>query len=708
MEKITISKSIRTKILAALLLVSAIAIAITGAALITLSGRILKQNIAQRNLQIARRASNEISLYLRDAVNELGAVAGIISPFSDPWLQDLLLENSSVSLKKFRNISLVDSEGSIAADSGLDRTETLQVDPEMMSAAGEGRTYLSPVMLSADNLPFMVVSLPVRIRGKPGFALAAELNLRNIWDLVDDISFGTSGGAVLTTGDNILIAHPDKTRVLSSADIFFFVGTTAEMPCNGEVFDYKPPEGEPLLMACSPVDIVDWKVMVQQRLSEAYLPLNVVLLRSLMILFAMLVTASAASYYLSRRFFDPLNRLLDGTLRIGKGDLDYRIAIHSNDEIGRLSRSFNNMVGDLKEWSLKLTESEERYRLVTENVHDVIFSLDREGKFIYLNKRIEVISGYKIGRLIGRYFTDFLSEESRRSLADLIRNETNPRDNDNMGIEVELLSKTNKKIDLGVKLVKVFDPSGGVQFYGVARDISERKEDEKKLMAYQQQLRSLASQLSLAEARERKRIASDIHDRISQALALTTIKLGGLQSSLSSPEEEKVLDETLKVIKHTINETHSLIFDLSSPLLYEVGLNAALEQLAEQFQNEHDLKVRFEEDAAPKPLDTDVTVLLFEAVKELLVNVVKHAHASKVRVAMRREKNQVRITVEDNGEGFDSPANAFRVDKAGGYGLFSIRERLSQLGGNLEIESSRKYGTRAAMTVSLNHEKDNT
>jgi PAS domain S-box-containing protein len=485
--------------------------------------------------------------------------------------------------------------------------------------------------------------------------------------------------------------------VLSSADIFFFDGTTAEMPCNGEVSDYKPPEGEPLLIACSPVDIVDWKVMVQQLLSEAYLPLNVVLLRSLMILFAMLVTASAASYYLSRRFFDPLNRLLDGTLRIGKGDLDYRIAIHSNDEIGRLSRSFNNMVGDLKEWSLKLTESEERYRLVTENVHDVIFSLDREGKFIYLNKRIEVISGYKIGRLIGRYFTDFLSEESRRSLADLIRNETNPRDNDNMGIEVELLSKTNKKIDLGVKLVKVFDPSGGVQFYGVARDISERKEDEKKLMAYQQQLRSLASQLSLAEARERKRIASDIHDRISQALALTTIKLGGLQSSLSSPEEEKVLDETLKVIKHTINETHSLIFDLSSPLLYEVGLNAALEQLAEQFQNEHDLKVRFEEDAAPKPLDTDVTVLLFEAVKELLVNVVKHAHASKVRVAMRREKNQVRITVEDNGEGFDSPANAFRVDKAGGYGLFSIRERLSQLGGNLEIESSRKYGTRALL-----------
>ena len=256
-EKISISKSIRTKILAALVLVSAIAIAITGAALITLSGRILKQNIAQRNLQIARRASNEISLYLSDAIGELGAVAGIISPFSDPWLQDLLLENSSFSLKKFRNISLVDSEGNIAADSGLDSTEALQVDPEMMSAAREGREYFSPVMLSADNLPFMVVSLPVRMRGEPGFALAAELNLRNIWDLVDDISFGTSGGAVLTTQDNILIAHPDKTRVLSRADIFFFDGTTAETPCNGEVSDYRPPEGEPLLIACSPVDIVD-------------------------------------------------------------------------------------------------------------------------------------------------------------------------------------------------------------------------------------------------------------------------------------------------------------------------------------------------------------------------------------------------------------------------------------------------------------------
>jgi signal transduction histidine kinase len=255
-----------------------------------------------------------------------------------------------------------------------------------------------------------------------------------------------------------------------------------------------------------------------------------------------------------------------------------------------------------------------------------------------------------------------------------------------------------------VQLVQVFNSAKQLQFFGVARDVTQRKEAEQKLLEYQQQLRSLASELALTEARERKRIAADLHDRIGQALALTRIKLGTLKAGTQSPGKITSIEETIRLIEITIREVRTLVFELSSPLLYEVGLKAAVEQLVEQVQDQHGIPITLEDDGLPKPLSIDGSVVLFQAVRELLLNVVKHASARRIQVRLSRSDKTVEVTVQDDGVGFRVSRRAFKPGKHGGYGLFSIRERLEYLGGEVTMESAPGRGTRAALALSLNHD----
>jgi len=708
LKRIPFIHRIATKILATLTFVSTLAVIATGAVLVALSGRTLRSNISERNLQIARRASNEISLYIENSISDVKAAADVLAALKDPWIQDILLENLSMTFKRFQSIYLVAETGEVIASTHLDGKGVESFQPEELSPALSGQTYLSPVGLTAERLPYLRIAMPA---GVPGLkqqqqrqVLIAELALRDIWDLVDDISFGRQGEALLISKDGILIAHPDKTRVINEADELSGPCMDEPLSPEGKVSVYRRDGGTGMLVACAPVSGLDWCVVIQQPLAEAFLPMQAVALQSLGLLAVMLAVAVVASIVLARLFSVPLNMLLTGTYRIGRGDLDHRIDLQRKDEIGRLSSAFDRMVEDLKGWSLKLRESEERYRLTAESVQDVIFSLDKAGRLLFVNKRAEAVSGYTLEELEGRKCIEFLSRKSRETVIGLF-GKTLPRNlQQGIELEVELLTRDRIRRVLEIKLVQVFNSLKRLQFYGVARDITQRKEAERKLLEYQQQLRSLASQLSLTEARERKRIAADLHDRIGQALALTRIKLGTLKAGSGSAKQIRSIDETIDLIEVTIREVRTLIFNLSSPLLYEVGLKAALEQLVEQFQDEHGILISLEDDELPKPIDIDGSVVLFQAVRELMLNVVKHAGARHIRVSMNCRNNSIEITVQDDGAGFDVSRNAFRPGRRGGYGLFSIRERLEYLGGSLAVESLPGRGTRAALALELNHD----
>jgi len=216
----------------------------------------------------------------------------------------------------------------------------------------------------------------------------------------------------------------------------------------------------------------------------------------------------------------------------------------------------------------------------------------------------------------------------------------------------------------------------------------------------EQELHSLASELSLTEERERHRIATELHDNIGQTLALSKIKLGMLGESVSDLHLKGEVNEIRELVNQSIQYSRMLMSDLSPPLLYELGLVAAVEQLTAQLGEKHGLKTSWECLGQPLPLDNKTRLVLYKAVGELLINVVKHAQAREVKVSVRTESNNMRITIEDSGVGFDTQQIEVRGRTLEGcFGLLNIRERLKDIGGILVIASSPGQGTKATIDV---------
>ena len=216
----------------------------------------------------------------------------------------------------------------------------------------------------------------------------------------------------------------------------------------------------------------------------------------------------------------------------------------------------------------------------------------------------------------------------------------------------------------------------------------------------QERLRALASELVLVEERERRRLAADVHDGIGQSLALCKLKLDVVPSRADQGDVALPLDDVRKLLTDVIAQTRSLTFQLSPTILYDVGLGAAVDELCAEMEKSHGIAISFCDDGAPKPITEDAMVLLFRAVRELLINVVKHARAKNVSVSMASRDSRVMVKVEDDGIGFRLDGDGSH-NGAKGFGLFSIRQRLHNLGGDMDLVSAPGQGTRVRLEMPL-------
>jgi signal transduction histidine kinase len=194
----------------------------------------------------------------------------------------------------------------------------------------------------------------------------------------------------------------------------------------------------------------------------------------------------------------------------------------------------------------------------------------------------------------------------------------------------------------------------------------------------------------MAEERERKRIAGVLHDDIAQILATIRMRLdllGGLPS-----DQQETLKDAKALLLQSIQETRTLMTDIGNPLLFDMGLKAACESLAKRLMDRHAVRIRCDIRDAYKHLNPDVKTILFQVIRELLNNVVKHSRAQNAHVTIDMDNGHFSMKVTDDGAGFDPQMlGAPTVD--GGFGLYSIRERLLAIGGSLRIESAPGTGT---------------
>ncbi len=259
------------------------------------------------------------------------------------------------------------------------------------------------------------------------------------------------------------------------------------------------------------------------------------------------------------------------------------------------------------------------------------------------------------------------------------------------------LDKINKELEARVKqrtaqLQRIVSDLQG--------EVTERIKAERMILDDQKQLRQLTSELLLIEEKERRKIATGLHDSIGQILAFSSIELANFIKS-ASPKQARPLAHVRKMIEQAIAEIRTLTFDLSPTVLYTFGLEAAVEHLAEQFSEEHGFQCHFDSCMQDKPISDEVQILLYRSVRELLVNIAKHARANNVNVDLSRSNDHFQIKIEDDGVGFDISKLHSSSKKRNRFGLLSVRERLSHFDGSFDIQSDPGKGTKVKLLVPL-------
>lgn len=219
-------------------------------------------------------------------------------------------------------------------------------------------------------------------------------------------------------------------------------------------------------------------------------------------------------------------------------------------------------------------------------------------------------------------------------------------------------------------------------------------------------LQTLAYELTVAEARERQRIAHLLHDEIGQLLAMAQLRLGELGQSLApDTHQAAVLEDLRMLLTQAAQATRTATFELHSPVLHQLGLEAALQSLAQRLQRSSKMLVHLSCDLKDVALAKAVLSVLLRTVRELALNAQKHAQAANLWIVLGRGDSGLHISVKDDGVGFDAREAPHHFSREGGFGLVSAEAQMQAIGGQLAIESSPGRGTTATVTLELDERR---
>jgi PAS domain S-box-containing protein len=372
-----------------------------------------------------------------------------------------------------------------------------------------------------------------------------------------------------------------------------------------------------------------------------------------------------------------------------------------------------------------LRESEARLRAILDHNPAPVFIKDTAGRYVHVNKRFEELFGIDGENSIGKTDAELFAREQAEVF------QTNDQKVLDLGHAIAFEEVTQYHDGQHTSIVNKFplrDVQGNIYaLCGIATDITERKAAEvalrelneqldqrvarrtQELADSQARLRSLVAELTRAEERERRRLAVELHDYLAQSLTATRMNLSRADKiaagSNGSSKLKQILDDVQNDLTTSIDYTRTLIGELSPRVLYDLGLPAALGWIADQM-GRHGLSVDVDGPRDEFSLAENDPIFLFQCVRELLWNVVKHGGTDHATIAYGRDGNRVSLAVIDNGKGFD-PVTVHAASNGGGqFGLFSIRERVKLRGGHVEINSAPGAGTWVSIMLPVDHSEE--
>ncbi|MEY8876055.1 MAG: PAS domain-containing sensor histidine kinase, partial [Leptothrix sp. (in: b-proteobacteria)] len=362
--------------------------------------------------------------------------------------------------------------------------------------------------------------------------------------------------------------------------------------------------------------------------------------------------------------------------------------------------------------SQALRHNEDQWRELFTQGSDAIFVADLDGRYTDVNEAGCQLLGYRRDELVGKTIVDLIDA---RDVARLAQSKARLLDGGVLVSEWALRHRDGHFVPVEVRARILSDG----RWVGFIRDVIAHKraldqmqdaaaELERRVAQRTEQLQRLVADLEMTEIRERRQIARDLHDDLSQTLAAVNIRLAALRDHACA-EVRHTVGSVDRLLDSAHRAIRSLAARLTPALLDEHGLVPALSWLGDEIERQFGLRVQVDDDGEAKPLSQEARSIVYRATRELLINAAKHARIDHVRVECLRDGEQVRVQVSDRGVGFD-PARLLAANAAAsattaadrrGFGLVSLHERMAFIGGSARVISRPGHGTRVVLRAPL-------
>ncbi|TXD52652.1 MULTISPECIES: response regulator [unclassified Polaribacter] len=361
-----------------------------------------------------------------------------------------------------------------------------------------------------------------------------------------------------------------------------------------------------------------------------------------------------------------------------------------NEVIGR--RGVSQDITEQKLARKKIEEAEEMCRLLTDHSNDLICLNEPEGTFKYISPSIKNLLGYEQSEFLGKLVFSIVHKEDLQSFKNALEQKLfsgtaseaftfRVRHKKGHFIWLEFLSSPvyrNKKISY---------------FVTSARDVTQWVVAKQEIQKYQTSLQELTTEITLIEEKQKKEIAINIHDHLSQSLIISKMRINELKKNPQLKIIAKDLEFIEKHISTALKNSRKITYDLSPPVLHQLGIIDALSWLLEEIEENHKIACRLNSSITTLKLDNVKSILLYRSIQEIINNAVKYANASLITLDLDKTDLGVDILISDNGDGFDTSVLQNHNHSGTGFGLFTVQERLKNIQGKCTIISKTNKGT---------------
>ena len=428
---------------------------------------------------------------------------------------------------------------------------------------------------------------------------------------------------------------------------------------------------------------------------------------TLLLLVICIVVAILVAWSCSR----PVVSLAKTASRIKSGDFSARAQVYTRDDMGKFGNQFNDMAEKLETTIISLQRSESKYRQIFENSQDCIFVTDTQCNIVDINQAGRRLLGVDPDSPLEQLSlnccrTDSGKEEGKPVIQQDMHATGYVKD-----YETTLQRPDGTVRHCVMTASARFDEHGELLGYeGILRDITEEKLRQKAEQSFQEHLQE---EIVLAEERERRHIGQVLHEEMAQNLALANMKLREaeqltVQSKKTGGDIQDIsqqLIETRQLITLMISQIRTMIFDLYPTVLDDQGLVPAMLWYADHFSKRTEVEVSVYGVPGSLGLAESQKIYLFRSFKELINNAWKHGNTKEIVATVKKKDNHVRLTVDDEGEGFNPDDLKKASNELKGIGLISIKQWVAAMKGTMSIESQPGKGTRVAIDIPLPEKK---